>query len=329
MLISASRRTDIPAFHMEWMMNRLRAGYCLVRNPMVKNLVYRINLSPKDVDALVFITKNPKPAIPYLKEIAAMGYLALFQVTITPYGKDLEPGVPFKADVADSFREISSRIGADRMIWRYDPVIFNDYIDLGYHRRKFELLCRELEGYTRRCTFSFLDMYGKLRGKEDLLRSITFSEMDSMAEMMVPIAKRYGMELSYCCAKHDLSEFGIEPRGCIDRRMMRALDIPFEEYDVPLREGCRCVKNIDIGSYDTCMHNCVYCYANRREGEDRYEKVYDPEGEMLYGSLMPEDKVILLKGREIPRLGDFFDYTQYGDISKILRRRVFSVPIPL
>ena len=320
MLISASRRTDIPAFHMEWMMNRLRAGYCLVRNPMVKNVVYRIDLSPKNVDALIFVTKNPQPAIPYLKEIASMGYLALFQVTITPYGKDLEPGVPFKADVADAFKEISSRIGADRMIWRYDPIIFNDHIGLDYHRRKFELLCRELEGYTRRCTFSFLEMYGKLRGKEDLLRSMTHQEMDSMAEMMVPIAKKYGMELSYCCAKRDLTKFGIEPRGCIDRRMMRSLDIPFEEYDVPLREGCRCVKNIDVGSYDTCMHNCVYCYANHRNGDDRSEKVYDPEGEMLYGSLEPGDTVVPLKGRDIPRLGDFFDYTQYGDISKQIRR---------
>ncbi len=321
MLISASRRTDIPAFHMEWMMNRLRAGYCLVRNPMVKNVVYRIDLSPKNVDALIFITKNPKPVIPYLKEIASMGHLALFQVTITPYGKDLEPGVPFKADVADSFKEVSSTLGANRMIWRYDPIIFNDYLGLEYHRRKFELLCRELEGYTHRCTFSFLEMYGKLRGKEGLFRTLTHAEMDSMAEMMVPIARKYGMELSYCCAKRDLTSFGIEPRGCIDRRMMRALDIPFEEYDVPLREGCRCVKNIDVGSYDTCMHNCVYCYANNRDGGDRSGKVYDPDSEMLYGSLEPGDTVVPLKGRDIPRLGDFFDYTQYGDLSKQISHR--------
>lgn len=320
MIVSASRRTDIPAFHMEWMMNRLRAGYCLVRNPMVGNVVYRIDLSPKNVDAIVFVTKNPAPAVPYLKEIASMGHLALFQVTLTPYGKDLEPGVPFKADVADAFKAVSDRIGADRMIWRYDPIILNDRITVEYHRRKFELLCKELEGYTRRCTFSFLEMYGKLHSHGDLLRSITNQEMDSVAEMMVPIAERYGMTLSYCCAKHDLSRFGIEPRGCIDRQMMRRLDIPFEESDVPLREGCRCVKNIDIGSYDTCMHNCVYCYANRSDGDRREAKVYDPEGEMLYGHLEPGDTVVPLKGRDLPRLGDFFDYTQYGDLSKQFRR---------
>ncbi|MBQ5397217.1 MAG: DUF1848 family protein, partial [Candidatus Methanomethylophilus sp.] len=123
MIISASRRTDIPAFHMEWMMNRLRAGYCLVRNPMVANVVYRIDLDPKNVDAIIFVTKNPAPVIPHLKEIASMGHLPLFQVTITPYGRDIEPEVPFKADVADAFKTISERIGADRMIWRYDPII--------------------------------------------------------------------------------------------------------------------------------------------------------------------------------------------------------------
>ncbi|MBR1888915.1 MAG: DUF1848 domain-containing protein [Candidatus Methanomethylophilus sp.] len=319
MIISASRRTDIPAFHMDWMMNRLRAGYCLVRNPMVANVVYRIDLDPKNVDAIIFVTKNPAPVIPHLKEIASMGHLALFQVTITPYGRDIEPEVPFKADVADAFKAVSKKIGADRMIWRYDPIILNDRINVEYHRRKFELLCRELEGYTRRCTFSFLEMYGKLHDRPEL-RSITFAEMDAMAEMMVPIAERYGMKLSYCCAKHDLSRFGIEPRGCIDRQMMRSLNIPFEEMDSPLRDGCRCVKNIDIGSYDTCLHNCIYCYANRRNKEQRRMKDYDPEGEMLYGSLSPEDTVVPLKGRDVPKLDGFFDYTQYGDVSKYIYR---------
>ena len=319
MIISASRRTDIPAFHMEWMMNRLRAGYCLVRNPMVANVVYRIDLDPKNVDAIIFVSKNPAPAVPYLKEIAAMGHLALFQVTITPYGRDMEPGVPFKADVADAFKEISDRLGADRMIWRYDPIILNDRYDLDFHRRKFELLCRELEGYTRRCTFSFLEMYGKLQKHRDVLRSVTHQEMDAMAEMMVPIAERYGMSLSYCCSKYDLSGWGIEPRGCIDRQYMTRLGIPFEELNSPLREGCRCVKNIDIGSYDTCGHDCLYCYANRSDGSERSQKMYDPEGEMLYGKLEEGDTVVPLLGRDMPRLEDYFDYTQYGDVTRMMR----------
>ena len=119
----------------------------------------------------------------------------MFQITINPYGRDLEPGVPFKADVADSFKEISDRIGKDRVVWRYDPIVINDRYSIDWHRRKFELLCRELEGYTDRCTFSFIDMYGKLGKFGDRLRSVSFSEMDRMAEMMVPIAERYGLRL--------------------------------------------------------------------------------------------------------------------------------------
>ncbi len=287
---------------------------------MVRNVVYRLDLTPQNVDALVFVSKNPAPLVPYLREIASMGYLTLFQITITPYGKDLEPGIRSKADVADAFREISDRVGADRMVWRYDPIILNDRIDLEYHRRKFELLCRELEGYTHRCIFSFLEMYGKLQQHRSTLRSITHEEMDAMAEMMVPIAERYGMKLSYCCAKYDLSRWGIEPMGCFDRQEMRRLDIPFEEMNSPLREGCRCVKSIDVGSYDTCLHNCLYCYANRADGTDRTEKTYDPESEMLYGELEEGDTVIPLKGREIPRLDDYFEYTQYGDVSRYIMR---------
>ena len=140
-----------------------------------------------------------------------------------------------------------------------------------------------------------------------------------MAEMMVPIAERYGMSLSYCCGKYDLSRWGVEPRGCIDRQYMRKLGIPFEELNSPLREGCRCVKNIDIGSYDTCGHDCLYCYANRSDGSERSQKMYDPEGEMLYGKLEEGDTVVPLLGRDMPRLEDYFDYTQYGDVTRMMR----------
>ncbi len=263
------------------------------------------------MDAIVFISKDPRPLVPYLREIGSMGHMSMFQITITPYGRDLEPGVPFKADVADSFKEISERIGRDRMVWRYDPVVLNDRYTVDWHRRKFELLCRELEGYTDRCTFSFIDMYGKLGRFGDLLRTVTPAEMDRMAEAMAPVAERYGMKLGYCCAHRDLSKYGIEPRGCLDRQTMRSLDIPFEEMDTPLREGCRCVRNIDIGEYNTCGHDCIYCYANRNDPSTRENAVYDPEGELLYGTLGPDDEVVPLRGREAPRLSDYFDYRQY------------------
>jgi len=311
MIICASRRTDIPAFHAEWLMNRLRAGYVLVRNPVCRNLVYQVDLTRCNVDCLVLISKDPRPLLPYLTEIARMGYMTIFQITITPYGRDLEPSVPFKADVADAFKDISDRVGVDRMIWRYDPIILNDYLDVAYHRRKFDMLCRELEGYTHRCTFSFVDMYGKLGQYGNRLRAVTNAEMDAMGAMMVPIATAHGMRLSYCCAHHDLSRFGIEPRGCIDRQQMEVLGIPYQELDKPLRDGCRCVKNIDIGAYDTCAHGCVYCYANAADPAVRSQRVYNPAGELLWGAVTSADQVVVLDGRKDARISDYFDYKQY------------------
>jgi hypothetical protein len=307
MIICASRRTDIPAFHSEWMMNRLRAGYALVRNPVHRSTVYRVDLTPKNVDCIVFITKDPGPIITHLDEIDAMHLNYIFQITVTPYGKDVEPGVRSKADIADSFRQLSDRVGKKRTVWRYDPVIFNEKFDIGYHERKFETLCCEFQGYTGRCTFSFLDMYDKLESSlgPDVLRSATEEEVDSFGRMISKVSERYGIVPSYCCAKHDLSEYGIKPRGCIDRDMMMSLGMPFEEMSAPIRKGCKCVKNIDIGGYDTCDHDCIYCYANRNTAESRKKKVYDPASEMLHGTVGPGDEIVELSARTALRLSDF------------------------
>jgi hypothetical protein len=307
MMICASRRTDIPAFHSEWIVNRLRAGYALVRNPVHRSTLYRIDLTPKNVDCIVFITKDPAPIITRLDEIDEMGLKYLFQVTVTPYGKDVELGVRPKADIADSFRRLSDRIGKERITWRYDPVIFNEKFDIGYHGRKFETLCRELQGYTERCTFSFLDMYEKLEdlAGHDVLRSATVEEAESFGRMISEVSERYGIVPSYCCARHDLSEYGIKPRGCIDRETMTTLGIPFEDMPSPLRKGCKCVKNIDIGGYDTCGHDCIYCYANRNTAESRKKKVYDPGSELLHGTVGPGDEIIELSPRAALRLSDF------------------------
>lgn len=311
MIICASRRTDIPAFHSEWLMNRLRAGYCLVRNPVYRQLVYRVDLRRENVDAIFFVTKNPAPMLPHLKEISSMGHMYLFQVTLTGYGHDLEPGVPDKAAVAESFRKISERIGPDRIAWRYDPVIVNDRYTLAWHSRKFETICRELEGYTDRCIFSFIDMYGKLGKYGNVLRSLTTDEMEAMGEMMASTADKHHITLSYCCPRYDLSKYGIDNYGCFDRRTMRRLDIPFEDEYSTLRRDCKCIKSIDIGEYNTCAHNCLYCYANTNRPESRVGQVFDPTAEMLSGSVEKDDQVVPLRGRDTARITDFFDYTQY------------------
>ena len=307
MIICASRRTDIPAFHSEWFMNRLRAGYALVRNPVSRTTVHRVDLSRANVDCIVFMTKDPRPMVPHMREIAGMGHMTLFQVTLTPYGRDIEPGVPFKADISDACEEIASRIGRDRMLWRYDPVILNRGISLEYHSRKFEMMCREASRWTDRCVFSFVDMYGKLIGLEEtgIIRRLTAGEMDAFADMASRIAADHGMSLSCCCGHRDLTRFGIERRACLDRATMRALDIPYETQSTPLREGCTCVRSVDIGEYDTCGHGCVYCYASRREGDPSRMRLYSDDTELLWGAVMPRDRIVDIRGRDSSRVDDY------------------------
>lgn len=306
MIVCASRRTDIPAFHSEWLMNRLRAGYAMVRNPLHRNVVNRVDLTRSNVDCLFFVTKDPRPLEGHLREIGAMGHMYVFHVTLNPYGRDLEPGVPFKADINDSCVRISERIGRDRMVWRYDPVVFNNRHDLEYHRRKFDLLCREASRWTDRCMFSFVSMYGKLGTFEDsgILRQVSRREMEAFAKMASKISMEYGISLGQCCGGIDLSGYGIDDRGCLDREWMNSLNIPYESQSRQLRDGCRCVKSIDIGQYDTCMHDCVYCYANRVDAHYRGTKVYDPHSEMLWGQVTSRDTVVDTRSRDCMRLDD-------------------------
>ncbi len=305
MIICASRRTDIPAFHSEWFMNRIRAGYALVRNPMCRNLVERVSLEKRDVDCIFFMSKNPVPMENNLDEIDSMGFDYTFQVTITPYGKDIEPNVPMKADVSDCCRRISERIGRGRMLWRYDPVMFNENIDLEYHRRRFDTLCREASAWTDRCVFSFLDMYRKLECSDiKQYRPASASEMDQFMRMAVKTAEEYGIDLSYCCSKTEYTHYGISSDGCFGPKHLKMLDIPYEIPQKPIRECCGCVKSIDIGQYDTCMNDCVYCYANRPVS-DRSERIYNPDSEMLSGSVGPDDLVRMIGGSRISKITDY------------------------
>ena len=307
MIICASRRTDIPAFHSRWMMARLREGHCLVRNPVSRTTLHRIDLTRRNVDCIEFMTKDPRPMLPYLKEIGSMGHMYVFQVTLTPYGKSLEPGVAFKADISDACVSISERIGRDRMAWRYDPVLFTSSIDSSYHQRKFDMLCREASQWTDRCIFSFVDVYGKLTGAMNvgLFRTPTESEMDVFCRMASRTAEEYGISLTCCCSKRDLTKYGIEPGGCFDPRLMRSLNIPFESQDVPVRDGCRCAKAVDIGEYDTCGHDCVYCYANRSSPYERRTRLYSEDSELLWGAVMPRDRIVETRSRDAYRLDEF------------------------
>ena len=150
MIISASRRTDIPAFYAEWMVRRLREGYCTVPNPFNRNQVSRISLRPEDVDAIVFWTRNPRPLMPYLDELDSRGYRYYFQFTILGYPREIDPKSPPAATAVEAFCELAERLGPRRVIWRYDPIVFTGITPPAFHQENFQRLAESLRGHTRR-----------------------------------------------------------------------------------------------------------------------------------------------------------------------------------
>lgn len=302
-IISASRRTDIPAFHSEWFMNRVREGYVMVRNPVVHDVVHRIDLRPQIVDCLSFISKDPRPMERYIDELSDQ-YELMFQVTITPYGPELEPNVPDVDTVIDSFIRISDRIGKARVLWRYDPVIINDIYTIDRHRDSFGYIANRLKGHTERCIFSFLAFYDKMIHL-DGLRPISADERISFARAARDIAMEDGMELTTCCLGSELKDLGIVNRGCIDPKLLMEQGIPFEKGQSYNRDGCLCVRNIDIGAYDTCLHDCAYCYANDPNRSTRSSRTYDPSSEMLGDTVKEGDRVVEIGKSRNHRLSDF------------------------
>ena len=295
MILSASRRTDIPAFYMPWLMNRLRAGEVLIQNPYNPNQVSRVRLSPDTVDCIVFWSKNPAPLLGLCDEIAAMGYAFYVQYTLTPYGAALEPGLPPETERLETFLRLSDMLGAQRVVWRYDPVIVSDAFPARWHLVQFRRLAEALRGNTDACIFSFADAYAKLRRTApELVRTLQREEACALASGFAETAQRCGMKLCACAEPFDLRECGVSPARCIDaRRIEQILDCPIREMrDKGQRPACGCMQSIDVGAYDTCPHGCRYCYANR-SGDCATERFarHDPAAPMLTGFPRPGQKI--------------------------------------
>jgi hypothetical protein len=263
MIISASRRTDIPAFFGRWFRERLKEGFVEVKNHYNSFLIKKISLQPEDVECFVFWTRNPKS---FLKTLPLLnGYPYYFLFTLTPYGSDLEPGVPVKSRIIDTFHRLSDHIGNGRVIWRYDPIIFNDTMDTGYHIRVFEKLSKTLAGHTSKCIISFLMQYQKTirRLKNSSVREPSPEETAFLLESLIHIARTYDIEVTSCASETTLEKFGIKPNRCVDNELIGRLTgktIPYSK-DKNQRIACGCHESIDIGTYNTCGYGCLYCYA--------------------------------------------------------------------
>lgn len=290
MIISASRRTDIPSYYSDWFFRRLEAGFVCTRNPMNPKQVSRISLATDAVDGIVFWTKNPTPMLDKLHLLN--GHPFYFQFTLNAYGKDLEAGIPSKNDVIiPAFQNLSRQIGPDRIIWRYDPIILTPKYTTEYHVHYFEELAKRLSGHTRKCVVSFVDLYRHL-GKQ--FNPLGESEIYELAGHFSDIARKYNLTLETCAESIDLSRFGISHGHCIDGDLLeRIIGQPLSlSKDKNQREECGCMSSIDIGMYDSCLNRCKYCYANHSAAAvQKNFKLHDPSSPLLYGTIGPEDVV--------------------------------------
>ena len=276
MIISASRRTDVPAFYSDWFMNRVRQGYCVVPHPFNRKRIYQVSLRPEDVTAIVFWSKNPKPLVPHLDELDKQGYRYYFLYTLNDYPVELEPHVPDKSDRVKIFRELGGAIGPGRVVWRYDPIIISNRTDWDFHRRAFSRLCRELEGSTERVITSVVQFYTKTRRRLAGLSDKGFefdqhltgrNEVRSLLADMSAMALDAGMEIMICASDEDFRDVGVAPSRCIDGDLLSRLwgiKGPWPK-DKGQRPDCGCTVAKDIGVADTCLHHCPYCYATISE----------------------------------------------------------------
>jgi len=305
-VISASRRTDIPAFYAEWFMTRIRRGIVAVPNPNNADSVSWLSLAPDAVDAIVFWTKDPRPLLPYLDELDERGYRYYFQYTLNDYPSWLEPNTPKGEEALIAFRELSQRLGPQRVVWRYDPVCFLPGLDAEWHVKNHARLAAALDGATHRCVISFLDVFRKTaanlqracdaRGLEfNAAAASALSDPGAFGEAIGLAAQAYGM-LAVTCAEPDdiVSRLGsrIAHGKCIDDRILGVLgaDVSSKK-DSGQRAECGCVASREIGMYDSCRHGCAYCYAtvSTKVARQNMLEHHYPQSASLLGWTSDED----------------------------------------
>ncbi|MCE5286425.1 MAG: DUF1848 domain-containing protein [Pelosinus sp.] len=300
MIVSASRRTDIPAFYADWFMNRLQEGFVYIRNPMNCRQVSRVVLTPAVVDCIVFWTKNPANMLSKLDTLDAMGFPYYFQFTITPYDRQVEGRLPKKAALMETFQQLSAKIGKERVVWRYDPVIVNQAFTVQYHLDLFGKMCDKLSGFTNQCIFSFIDLYAKIqkRMQGTINYEINTSAKKQIVQGFSRIAKSHKLELAACSETIPGEKYGVLAAACIDKRRIENItgySLQAKE-DANQRFACGCVESIDIGAYNSCGHSCLYCYANNgTSAVHKNMKRHDPHSPLLIGHLSGEEIITIRK----------------------------------
>lgn len=294
MILSVSRRTDIPAFYSQWFINRVKQGFVYVRNPFNFHMVSKIPINPDIIDIIVFWSKYPKPLIKKLKYLKDYKYYFLY--TITGYGPKIEKYVPPLEETIDVFRNLSFLIGKEKVVWRYDPILFTDFIDLDYHINNFRNIAEKLSGFTTKCIISFVTYYKKTKkNMKDVKYIIPDKSLKlELIKEISKIGKLYNLKIETCSEEQDFNEFGITHGSCINRELVekitgKKINAKKDRYQ---RSACGCIESVDIGAYNTCLYNCLYCYANfdRKRVLDNYS-LHDVNSPLLYGKISGNDKI--------------------------------------
>lgn len=292
MILHTGMRTDIPAFFTPWFLHRLEEGFVLVRNPFDPSLVTRYVLSPSVVDLIGFCTKNPAPMLPHLSQLN--GYGQHWFVTITPYGREVEPNVPPVAQVLDSFLALAQQLGLHRVAWRYDPIFIDDTYTVSRHLEAFASMAKTLQGATDTCVISFIDLYEKVKRNFPTIKPVSHEDRILLGREMAAIAGSCGMVLKACGEGDELAPYGVDCSGCMtlsvyEKALGERLKVPKYKQQ---RKECACYLGSDIGAYHTCSHLCRYCYANDDAALVRHRVAqHDPRSPFLIGNSMPGDRI--------------------------------------
>ena len=294
MILFASGRTDIPAFYSKWFINRVKAGFVDVRNPFNQKLVSRIYFS--DVDLIMFCSKNP---LPMINKLDILKVPVLFHVTITPYGKDVEPNIPDKRLIIEGVKKLSLVLGIDNVVLRYDPIFLSDKYNVDYHIRAFDKLCKNLNGYVNKIIVSFMDEYKNVRSNKNILKYRAFTREDykKIGEAFSKSAHDNGMSVQTCFEDNDLTQYGFVKGECLSHELAYILTgKKFKSSNVRKEKKCECVQMVDIGDYNSCMHMCKYCYANYDEKavSSNFER-HDDNSSLLIGSIQSDDVIKVRK----------------------------------
>ena len=292
MIINTGQRTDIPGFYAEWFANRLKEGFVCVRNPYNEKQVSRYRLDPLVVDAIGFCTKNPAPMFPHMDLLKDFGQY--WFVSITSYGRDIEPNVKDKHQLIRDFQHLSGLVGVDSIGWRYDPILLSEKYTIDYHINAFAQIAEALDGYTKTAVISFIDLYPKVRRNFPEAREVSPADRITLGKELIAIAKKHHMVVKPCAEGEDLAPFGADCSGCMklsdyEKAIGARLIAPKKK---GARAECACYLSCDIGAYNTCKHLCRYCYANAEQTlVMELSRQHDPTSPFLIGNYRPDDQI--------------------------------------